>query len=466
MVPTQPGQHGAAPLDRSHPPGPGPRRPFNFPPIERFALPNGLPVLMARTDGFPVVTVGLILPAAGVHEPPERAGLASLVAALLESGTERRTAAEIAEAFEGLGVQFGVGTGWDATQAEMTSLASRSAAGIDLLAELVRTPAFPGVEVDRVRKEHIAEILQRRAEPRGLANEAAARYIFSPSSPFSRPLGGTATTLEGLTHEDIAAFHGARYTPFGAVIVIAGNVEPEEARDLAARAFGDWAGPASETPVVPVEPASTTRRVVLVDRPGSVQSEIRVGQVGVPRSTPDYFPLVVMNTILGGAFTSRLNMNLREKQGFTYGVSSGFAMRRHAGPFLISTAVQTEVTAPALTEILREVEGVREAPVTPEELEDARNYLAGVFPLRLQTTEGVASRLAELALFDLPPDYFDDYRDRILAVDVEAVHRVAQERIRPAELSIVIAGDAATIRGPVEALSLGPVEVVAVGDLP
>ena len=466
MVPTQPGQHGAAPLDRSHPPGPGPRRPFNFPPIERFALPNGLPVLMARTDGFPVVTVGLILPAAGVHEPPERAGLASLVAALLESGTERRTAAEIAEAFEGLGVQFGVGTGWDATQAEMTSLASRSAAGIDLLAELVRTPAFPGVEVDRVRKEHIAEILQRRAEPRGLANEAAARYIFSPSSPFSRPLGGTATTLDGLTHEDIAAFHGARYTPFGAVIVIAGNVEPEEARDLAARAFGDWAGPASETPVVPVEPASTTRRVVLVDRPGSVQSEIRVGQVGVPRSTPDYFPLVVMNTILGGAFTSRLNMNLREKQGFTYGVSSGFAMRRHAGPFLISTAVQTEVTAPALTEILREVEGVREAPVTPEELEDARNYLAGVFPLRLQTTEGVASRLAELALFDLPPDYFDDYRDRILAVDVEEVHRVAQERIRPAELSIVIAGDAATIRGPVEALSLGPVEVVAVGDLP
>ncbi|HEX6071117.1 MAG TPA: pitrilysin family protein, partial [Longimicrobiaceae bacterium] len=418
---------------------------------------------MARTDGFPVVTVGLILPAAGVHEPPERAGLASLVAALLESGTERRTAAEIAEAFEGLGVQFGVGTGWDATQAEMTSLASRSAAGIDLLAELVRTPAFPGVEVDRVRKEHIAEILQRRAEPRGLANEAAARYIFSPSSPFSRPLGGTATTLEGLTHEDIAAFHGARYTPFGAVIVIAGNVEPEEARDLAARAFGDWAGPASETPVVPVEPASTTRRVVLVDRPGSVQSEIRVGQVGVPRSTPDYFPLVVMNTILGGAFTSRLNMNLREKQGFTYGVSSGFAMRRHAGPFLISTAVQTEVTASALTEILREVEGVREAPVTPEELEDARNYLAGVFPLRLQTTEGVASRLAELALFDLPPDYFDDYRDRILAVDVEEVHRVAQERIRPAELSIVIAGDAATIRGPVEALSLGPVEVVAVG---
>ena len=466
MDPTQTTQRATAPLDRTSPPGPGPRRPFNFPPIERLALPNGLPVLMARTDGLPVVTAGLILPAAGVHEPPDRAGLASLVAALLESGTARRSAVEIAEAFEGLGVQFGAGTGWDATQVEMTSLVSRGEAGIDLLAELVRMPSFPSAEVDRVRTEHIAEILQRRAEPRGLANEAATRYIFAPSSPFSRPLGGTATTLQGLTHEDIAAFHGARYTPSGAAVVIAGALEAEEARDLAVRAFGDWAGPASVAPVVSAEPASTARRIVLVDRPGSVQSEIRVGQVGVSRSTPDYFPLVVMNTILGGAFTSRLNMNLREKQGFTYGVSSGFAMRRNAGPFLISTAVQTEVTAPALKEILREVEGVRDAPVTRQELDDAKNYLAGVFPLRLQTTEGVASRLAELALFDLPPDYFDAYRDRILAVDAEAVHRVAGERIRPDELSIVIAGDATAIRGSVEALSLGPVEVIGVGDLP
>lgn len=205
---------------------------------------------------------------------------------------------------------------------------------------------------------------------------------------------------------------------------------------------------------------------MLVDRPGSVQSELRVGHVGVARSTPDYFPLVVMNSILGGAFTSRLNMNLRERQGFTYGVSSGFAMRRSPGPFMVSTAVQTEVTGAALMEIMREVNAIRDEPVQPAELEDARNYLAGVFPLRLQTTEGVASRLGELALFDLPLDYFDDYRDRLLEVDAASVQRVAREHLRPGEMTVVVAGDAARIRPEVEALELGPLEVVSVGALP
>ena len=456
----------AAPLDRSRAPGPGALRPFNFPPIERFDLPNGLPVLTARTEGLPVVTLGLLLPAAGVHEPPDRAGLASLAAALLESGTADRSAAEIAETFEGLGVQFGAGTGWDATQVEMTALASRVDAATELFAELVRAPALPGDEVDRVRKEHIAAILQRRAEPRGLANEAAARFVFASDSPFSRPLGGTATTLEGLTREDVADFHAARYTPHGAWVIIAGNLDPTDARDLAASAFGDWIGPVSGGAAVSAEPAARTRQVVIVDRPGSVQSEIRVGQVGVGRSTPDYFPLIVMNTILGGAFTSRLNMNLREKHGYTYGVSSGFAMRRQAGPFFVSTAVQTEVTAAALTEIMREIDGIRAAPVDPRELDDARNYLAGVFPLRLQTTEGVASRLAELALHELPPDYFDDYRDRALAVDSDAVHRVARTYIRPEEMATVIVGDSERIRASIEALEVASVQVVDVGELP
>lgn len=465
MDPMQHSSHGAS-LDRSVPPGRGPRRPFNFPSIERFSLSNGLPVLMARTEGLPVVTMGLLLPAAGVHEPADRAGLASLAGGLLESGTEHRSAAEIADAFEALGVHFGVGTGWDATQVEMSTLVSRIDAGTDLFAELVRSPSFPAPEVDRVRKEHIAAILQRRAEPRGLANEAVARYLYAPSSPFSRPLGGTSTTLEGLTREDITDFHRARFTPFGASVVIAGNLDPEEAREIAAGAFADWVGPAAEGVTVSADPATHTRQVVIVDRPGSVQSEIRVGQVGVSRSTPDYFPLIVMNTILGGAFTSRLNMNLREKHGFTYGVSSGFAMRRHPGPFLVSTAVQTEVTSAALTEILREIDVMCNAPVEQAELDDARNYLAGVFPLRLQTTEGVASRLAELALYDLPPDYFDGYRDRILEVDIESVHRAAREHIRPNELSVVVVGDAASIREGIEALDIAPVQIVGVGDLP
>lgn len=456
----------SASIDRSMPPGPGPRRPFNFPPIERFSLRNSLPVLMARTEGPAVATVGLLLPAAGVHEPADRAGLASLAGALLESGTERLSAPEIAEAFEGLGAQFGVATTWDTTEVELTALTATLQRGTELFAELVRQPAFPDQEVDRVRKEQLAGIIQRRAEPRGLANEAAARFIFAPESPFSRPLGGTTGTLEGLTRQDVQAFHAGRYTPVGATAIVAGNLDPDVVREMLDAAFEGWVGPSSERPTVPVLPGSETRRVVIVDRPGSVQSEIRVGQLGVARDTPDYFPLIVMNTILGGAFTSRLNLNLREKQGFTYGVSSGFAMRRQPGPFVVSTAVQTEVTAAAITEIMREITAIRESPVAPNELEDARNYIAGVFPLRLETTEGVASRLAELALHDLPVDYFDDYRERVLDVQVEEVERVAREHVRPDELCVVVVGDASTIRPPIEALNLGPVEVVTVAELP
>lgn len=453
-------------VDRSEPPGPGPRRPFNFPPIERFSLSNGLPVLMARTEGPPVATIGLILPAAGVHEAPERAGLASLTGSLLESGTERKAGTLIAEELEGLGAQFGVVTGWDVTEVEMTLLTSRLEPGAELFAEIARRPAFPEDEVERVRKEQLAGILQRRAEPRGLANEAASRFIYAEDSPFARPLSGTTGTLESLARADVAAFHAGRYTPNGATAIVAGPLDPEDAQALLSAALADWVGPAPTGVPPGAEAAARERRVVIVDRPGSVQSELRVGHVGVPRSNPDYFPLIVMNTILGGAFTSRLNMNLREKQGFTYGVSSGFSMRRQAGPFVISTAVQTEVTAAAVTEILREVESIREAPVGSGELEDARNYIAGVFPLRLETTDGVASRLAEMAVHDLPADYFDGYRERVLAVRTEEVHRVARQYIRPDELCVVVVGDAKSIRAPLEELGIGTVEVVAVGDLP
>jgi zinc protease len=455
----------SAAVSRGTAPGPGPLRPFHFPPIERGSLGNGIPVLSARTDGFPVVTLGLLLPAGGVHESPELGGLASLTSALLESGAGARTAAEIADTLELLGVQLSISTSWDVTQVELTGLSSQMEQAVDVLADLVRAPVFPADEVERIREEQLAGILQRRAEPRGLANEAVARWIFSRETPFARPLGGVPSSLGGLTVQDIAKFHADRYTPSGSAVVVAGEVDADQALDLARRAFGGWVGPASVAPVIRVEPRSRERRIVIVDRPGSVQSEIRVGQVGLERATPDFFPVMVMNAILGGAFTSRLNLNLRERQGFTYGVSSSFAMRRERGPFVISTAVQTEVSAAAQTEIMREVEGIRAAPVRDEEVQDARNYLAGVFPLRLQASDGVASRLAELALYRLPDDYFDSYRDRIVDVTVSDVERVAVEYLRPEEMVVVVVGDADRIRGPLEALDLGPVEMATAAEL-
>lgn len=455
---------GTVELDRSLPPGPGALRPFHFPPLERLVLPNGMPLLFAQVRGLPVVTMGLLVRAGGIHEPAERAGVASLTSSLLESGTAARGAAEVADELERLGVQLSASASWDVAHLELTGLSARMDAGAAIAADLLRNPSFPQAEVERLRQEQLARILQRRADPRSLANEMAARFIFAPSSPFSRSLSGSPGTLGPVARGDVASFHASHYSPLGAVLLVAGDLDVEEARALAERHFGDWAGAPAPAVRVTVEPRAEQREIFIVDRPGAVQSEIRVGEVGVARDTPDYFPLVVMNTILGGAFTSRLNLNLRERHGFTYGVSSAFAMRREPGPFTVATAVQTEVTAAALTEIFREVEGIRDAPVSDAELRDARTYVAGVFPLRLQTTDGVVSRLAELALYDLPDDYFDRYRDEVVAVTAEQVLRAAREHLHPERMAVVVVGDAERIRPSVEALGLGPVRVVSVGD--
>ncbi len=451
---------------RTRAPEPGALRPFSFPPIERAQLSNGLPLLVARTQYLPVVTVATILPAGAVQEDPDRAGLARLTSSLLESGAGGRTGVEIAEAVEGLGVRMETSTSWDRTLVGYTGLSSRAPAAAEILEQLIRSPEFPVAEVERLRNEQLAEIVQRRAEPSGLANEMAARFIYAAEAPYSRPLGGTAASVRSLTNADAEAFHSNYFTPNGAALIVAGDLDISEALSLAESGFGGWAGPATQSRMIDVRARSQSRRVIIVNRPGSVQSEIRVGHLGVARINPDYFPLIVMNTVLGGAFSSRLNLNLREEHGFTYGVSSSFSMRRDPGAFLVSTAVQTEVTADAVTEILREIQGIRSARVAPAELIDARNYLAGTFPLRLQTTHGIASRLAELVTYDLPDDYFASYRDRILAVKADEVLRVAYENIRPEELAIVVVGDADTIRPALEALEVGAIETVDPSTLP
>jgi zinc protease len=447
-------------IDRSSPPAPGPLRPFHFPAISRFELSNGLPVLFAASEGFGVATMSVIVDAGGVHDGRGKAGLAALSADLLESGAGSRSAVQIADEIERLGLQLGAASSWDATHVELTGLTSTMRAGAEVVSDLVRRPAFPEAEVERIRHEQLAGIVQRRAEPRGLANEMATRFIFSDASPFALPLTGTTESVEGLTRSDVEEFHASRFSPWATTVVIAGDLSVDEARRLAEEGFGSWAGPAAPSAAAEVAPRFEETHIVLVDRPGAVQSELRVGHVGVDRATPDYFPIVVMNAILGGAFSSRLNMSLRERHGFTYGVTSSFIMRREPGPFLVSTAVQTEVTAAALTEIFNEMRRIREAPVRENELVDARSYLAGTFPLRLQTTGGLASRLAEIAIHDLPIDYFDGYRDCILRVTGDEVLRAAREFIEPERATVVIVGDASVIRPSIEALDLGPVDVV------
>lgn len=452
--------HAAAP-DRAHAPAPGPLRPFRFPAVRRASLPNGVEVMVAEVRNFPVVTFEVVLGAAGaVTEPAEKAGVSVLASSLLESGAGGRSADEIAEAVDSLGLSLDSTASWDTTQAGFTALASRLEAGCELVADLVLRPAFPEGEVGRIREERLGSIRHRRADPSGLAGEVFPLYAFAPGSPYALPLGGSAATVATIGRDDVAAFHAARYRPQGTTLAAAGDVSLEEVVSLAERFFGGWEGAPPPAPAPEPRPRFTEPRIVVAHRPGAVQSEVRVGHLGVDRLHPRYFSLLVMNAILGGTFTSRLNLNLRERLGYTYGASSSWTLRRQRGLFYVGAAVQTEVTAHSVSEMLREIREFREAPVTASELEDARSYMADVFPVTLQTTEGVCAKLTSLAAYGLPDDYYDSYRERVMAVGAEDVLETARELLRPEEAVVVVVGDADKVRGELEALGVAPVEVI------
>ncbi len=440
-------------------PAPGAIRRFDFPPVQTHRFDNGLEMRSVQTHRLPIVAVSLVLDAGEATLSEDRAGLAVLTGDSLDGGTVARSGAELAEALESLGAGLSVRTGWDATTICLSCLPDRLDEAMSILAEVVLRPGFPADEVDRVRGQHLAAIQQRKMDPASIATDAAHRLTYAEGIPYGRPLGGNVESVTPFGPEAAAGFVEARYRPGSAGLVVVGDVDLDETKVLAQRCFGDWRGNVPPRNGFEAEPRAREQRVVIVDRPDAVQSEIRIGHVGQPRSTPDYFPLLVFNTILGGAFTSRLNLNLREHNGFTYGVRSGFSFRRDAGPWTISTAVGTEVTADAVREAVSEVDGLLSDGPTDEEVEASRDYMAGVFPLRLETTGQIASRISELIIYDLPHDYHATYRDRIREVTRDQALDAARRCIRPDEITVLVGGDAKVVRGPLEDLGLGPVEV-------
>ncbi len=446
--------------DRSVPPAPGEVRPFHLPPIRTGRLANGMELRSMQRGHVPLVSVSLVLDAGEATAPPGREGIAVLTGDALEGGTARRSGAELAEAFERQGAALRTLTGWDATTVGFTCVAERLDAVLGLVAEVVREPAFPEEEVERVRREHLATLRQRAMDPGSLADDALDLELFGPGHPYRRPLTGTEASLGSVGAGEVRDFGEERLAPSGGGLVVVGDLSEEEVEAMADRHFGSWQKAVPEAPPVPDPPVRRRREVVVVSRPGSVQSELRIGLAGPGRGDPDEVPLRVANSVLGGAFSSRLNMRLREQHGFTYGVHSSFSMRRRGGVFAIETAVQTEVTAAALSAALEVFHGFVEEGPSPEELERARDYLAGVFPLRMETTAQLAARLGELLVYRLPDDHHHRWRDRIRGVQVEDAAAALRRHLRPAEAVIVIVGDPDRVVPEVEALGAGGVRVV------
>jgi predicted Zn-dependent peptidase len=442
----------------------GEPRPFNFPKFERQELDNGLGLILVHLPGRALVTASLVLPSGAVDEPEEQAGVTSLMARALTEGTRHHDAVGLTEAAERLGASLHAEAGWDGLSISVDVPAERLGAALALAAEVATEPTFPAAEVDRMRDERLNDLLQAKADPRRRADDAFVSTIYAPGIAYGRSSGGTEASVPGLDAPSLAARHAEMLDPGRMTLIVGGDLQAvgKDARAIAEEAFGGWArNPAAKSPRIPTATKARSERLVkLIHRPGAVQTEIRVGHVGLRRFIRDFHAVSVMSAILGGLFNSRLNRKLREEKGYTYGAGAGFDLRRGDGPFAARAAVNTEVTVPAIADILPELDRMCGAPPTRDELHAARDYLVGVFPLRFETPPAVVGAIAGLLIHGLPMDELDRYRPSIEAVTSNDVATAASTHIHPDELQIVLVGDADAILPGLEGASFGPIEVV------
>ena len=446
-------------------PRPGEPRDYDFPAFDRSTLDNGLTVVHCHVPGRPLLQAQLIVrgDAGGgaTSEDAATAGATVLTARAMSEGTTERDAVAFVEAAERLGAEMGAAAGWDSLSVHVEVPRTHLDAAMGLFAEMALQPAFPEREVERLRDERLNDLQQVMADARRRAEKAFPTVIYADDAAYARPLGGVEETVTPIDRDVLVDRHTALMRPDAATLIVCGDIEDLAVDDIVAGAFAGW-GASGTGPAAPRTPdaAADGRRVVLVDRPGAPQSEIRVGHVGTPRRIDDFHALQVTNALLGGLFNSRLNMLLREERGYTYGVSSGFDMRRASGPFAVRCAVESDVTAPAVDDIMAELGRIAADPVEAAELDAARDYLIGVFPLRFETSAQVAGALSGLVIHGLPDDELDRYRPAVAAVNADDVRAAAAAHIDPEAASIVVVGDVSRFEEPLRAAGYGEVEVV------
>src|SRR3954464_12021448 len=442
----------------TQPPAPGPLRPYAFPTVEQFALPNGLKVILVEKHTLPEVEGRLILDAGAMREPAAKNGLASLTGSLLSEGTGTMTGAEVARAMDALGAQYFTTANFNAAISDVVALKTVFPQALSLAAKMVIAPSFPTSEVGRVKNQILAAYQQSHARTAGLASDAFVRAAFDSTAPFSRPASGTPSTLGPLTRDDVVNWHRSMYSPSAAALLLVGDINRAEAQDIAQQAYGAWASsPVTRSTVENPIRASTGTRVILVDRPGSVQSSIVVGQPGFRATDADYLSMVALNHVLGGGFSSRINMNLREKHGYTYGAFSGLDIRPGAGAFRISSDVRTNATDSALVESVAEYRRIVSEAVPAPELQSMVGNVVSSFPSTVQSVQGLTGRIQQLIVWGLPVDFYTTYREKLAAVTPADLSSVASAKLTPNNLVIVVAGDLSKIEAPIRARNLGVV---------
>ncbi len=444
------------------PPPPQPPRPFRFPEFVSRTLPNGLQVIVIEHREQPLISLRLLVRAGAEQDPPDRPGLAALTAALLNQGTKTRRALEIAETIESVGGQVSTGASWHHSFAAISVLKPAVDVAFEILSDIVRNPIFAEEEIERQRQQFLSAVRVQMNDPSYLASAALERAVFG-EHPYGHPSEGTLESLPRITRQDLIAFHQALYHPHNAFLAIAGDISAAEAFAKAEKYFGDW--PKGEIKAVSLVPPAPTRgrRLILIDKPDAVQTEIRLGKVGIARRDPDYFPLQVLSAILASGSGSRLWDILRRERGLTYGVRSSAEARQQPGSLTVATFTRTEKTVETLELILKELERLGREKVTEQELHKAKQFLAGIFQLRLETPDSLATLVLDALNYGFDYAYLNTYRDRILEVTAEQVQEVARKYYRTDDLILVLVGNAGAFEK--EIARIAPVERIAYTDV-
>jgi zinc protease len=453
----------AAPAAAQHgttPPPAGPLRPFRVPQPEEFTLSNGVRVVVVPQHALPIVDGRILVRSGSFYEPAAKAGLAQLTGNLLDQGVPGMSASQIAARMERLGAQFSTSAGYATAFVDVTALKDVFGEAMAIAARTVVEPTFPESEFTRARTSMLTGAVQRQSTVEGLAAETFARAVFPAGSPYARVPGGSRATLETLTLNDVKEWHRQMYSPANTTLLLVGDLTAAEARSIAQRALGSWSAPAAQLPTVatPPRPVQDTR-IILVDRPGSVQSGLWIGQAGMGYADPQYYPMVVLSQVLGGGLKARMNASLRERHGWTYAAFTSFNPRARVGTFGVTTSVRTNATDSAVAEVVREYRRIASEPVPAEELQLATANIVGSFPNTVQTVQGLTGRIETLLAYGLPLSFWSTYRERIAAVTSADVARVGREKLTPNAITIVVAGDLSKIEQPIRALNLGTVEV-------
>jgi zinc protease len=430
---------------------------LHLPVPEKFKLANGLTVLYSERPGLPLVAANLVLHAGSGVNPADRPGLASMTARMLQQGTATRSALQIADRAADLGATLNSGAGRDTTGLSTRSLSRNFPDALELLADVALHPSFPQSEIERVRSERLTGIVQEKDDPFSLASRVLDAALYGPKHAYGYPDSGTTESIKAISRDDLEHFWKQNYFPDDAALVVTGNIKLATLKTLLEKHFGAWK-PGRPAPAAMGSPETTDAKVILVDRPGAPQTTLVCFSMGLARSTPDYVPVEVMNADLGGLFSSRINMNLREAHGYTYGAGSFFNYHRTPGPFIVYSDVRTDVTAPATTEMFNELRRMRDTQLTPQEMALSKDSIARSLPGRFERGTEAAGSFADLFSYDLPLDYFSMLPGRINAVTIEQVQSVAQKYIHVDQMIVLAVGDRAKIEEEMKKLNLGKVE--------